>query len=386
MRPAPGRTRRLRVLLNVVPLRARRTGVGRCLARLVQDLERRHPEVSLGFFDGWRVGRELPRLARSGVVDGALQRALHHPALSRLYPPLQDQRFRALGAEARYDLYHETNFLLPPFGKPSVATVWDLSLRFHPEAHPAGRVRVFESAFARRLERLERVLVLSRSVAQEVEGELRISAERIAVTPPGVDRDRFHPPEAPEGAAPDGLPERFLLHAGALEPRKNLELLFAAYERLPATLRDGLGVVLAGPPGWRCAELLTRIRAAERRGHAVWLGHVPDLELARLYRRATAFVYPSVYEGFGLPVLEAMASGTPVVCSDILALRELTDGAALLVPSDDPDALADALARVLEDSALHERLSRDGPARAALYSWARFADATADAYAAAVAG
>ena len=375
----------LRILLNAIPLRAPRTGVGRVLTQLIDELRRLgSPGVELAFFDGVRV-RDRPPRARSGGArpSGALlQRALHSGRLSRIYPPIQDRIFALAHPGRRHDVYHETNFLLPPFGGPVVVTVWDLSLRFHPESHPAGRVHVFEAAFARRLDRVDQFLVLSEAVRRELEGEFGVAPELVSVTPPGVDRNVFRPlADASAGPAVDPrLPRRFLLHVGTLEPRKNVELLLSAYELLPVSLRRDHGLVLAGPVGWKAAPLLRRLEAMRAQGAVIRSGYFSDRALADLYRRASALVFPSRYEGFGLPVLEAMACGTPVVCSDIPALAELAGDAAVRVPPGEAGALAEAVRRVLEEPETAGRLSAAGLERAGGYSRARCADLTLRAY------
>jgi O-antigen biosynthesis alpha-1,3-rhamnosyltransferase len=292
---------------------------------------------------------------------------------------------------SRYDLYHDTNFMLPPFGGRTVATVCDLSLRFHPETHPAGRVRRFETCFARRLQRVDRFLVLSRAVRDELCAEFGITPERVTVTPPGIDARVFHPGREREDSSglPSqraALPPRYLLYVGTLEPRKDLGSLITAYGRLSVGLRKEVPLLLAGPLGWKHGGIVRLIREFRLESSVMRLGYVAETRLADLYRGATAFVYPSIYEGFGLPVLEAMGCGTPVACSDIAALRELVGEAALLVSVRDPEALADAIARLLEDSALRARLAAAGPRQAAAYSWRRCADLTVGAYRDAAAG
>jgi alpha-1,3-rhamnosyl/mannosyltransferase len=374
-----------------MPLRAPRTGVGRYLTGLAVGIAARHPGVELAFFDGWRAAPTPP--ARAGGLDRLGQALVHRSPAAALWRPLQDRIFAARRFERGHDLYHETNFTLPPFRKPVVATVCDLSLRLHPETHPAGRVRLFESCFPRRVDGVRRCLVLSRAVAEELCAELRVPRERVRVTPPGVDPAVFHPaargagPQRPEAgeARPAGgplasLPRRFLLHVGTLEPRKNLERLVGAYRRLSPALRSDVRLVLAGPRGWGAAGLLALVRDSRLEGSVVRLGYLPEPALGELYRRAEALVYPSLYEGFGLPVLEAMACGTPVVCSDIAAHRELAGEAALRVDPRDEEALAEALRAVLEDSELRKRLARLGPARALPYTWQRCADLTVDSY------
>ena len=170
------------------------------------------------------------------------------------------------------------------------------------------------------------------------------------------------------------LPGRFVLGVGTLEPRKNLVRLIDAWGAVPEAVRDGAPLVLVGPKGWEVEEIERRAGAAGVRT----LGFVPDEDLALLYAACTAFAYPSLYEGFGLPVLEALASGAPTVTARVSSLPEVAGDAALLVDPRDTEAIAAALGRLLTDDGLRERLRAAGPRRAAGFSWARTAAGYAD--------
>jgi glycosyltransferase involved in cell wall biosynthesis len=184
-----------------------------------------------------------------------------------------------------------------------------------------------------------------------------------------------------------GLPERFILNVGALEPGKNQATLVRAFHRLrgqgPSTSSgQGLeqGLVIAGPPAWRYERLLRLVDGLGLAGQVRFLGYVPAEDLVALYNLADLFVFPSLYEGFGLPPLEAMACGLPVVASTAPALREVLDDAALLVHPQDVVALAEAMAAALGDEALRSRLREAGLRRAAQFSWERTARETAVVY------
>jgi glycosyltransferase involved in cell wall biosynthesis len=209
---------------------------------------------------------------------------------------------------------------------------------------------------------------------------LGVDPGRITVTHLAAD-ERFSPGDG--AAALAALRERydlprdqFLLQLGTLEPRKNLATTLEAFRRVAAAAPD-VGLAVVGPDGWGesgfavPAELETRVHR---------LGRVPDEDLPLLYRAATALVYPSLYEGFGLPPLEAMQSGCPVITSETSSLPEVVGDAALLVAPRATDALATAMRRVIEDEGLRAHLSAAGIARARRFSWARTAEATLDAY------
>ena len=194
--------------------------------------------------------------------------------------------------------------------------------------------------------------------------------------PPGVS-PMFRPMQAHDAApvlARHGLTDRrYILAVSTIEPRKNFDRLLAAHARLPVALRARTPLVIAGGPGWGRALDNDRAAQARRDGALRLLGHVPDADLVALYARAAVVAYPSLYEGFGLPVLEAMACAAPVVTSDGTALRDTAGGAALLVDPFDIDAIAAALRRVLEDAGLAATLRAGGRAHAARYTWERTA-------------
>jgi glycosyltransferase involved in cell wall biosynthesis len=227
----------------------------------------------------------------------------------------------------------------------------------------------------------DRVIAVSETVARDVRRYLPAAAPKLHVVREGVS-GRFAP--APDGAvaacrARYGLTRPYLLHVGRLDPGKNLRVLLLAL----ATLRDqGLphDLVLAGPSGWKHDGFYRLLRDLGLSDRVKALGYVPDEEMAALYSGADVFVFPSLYEGFGLPPLEAMACGTPVVASSRSAMPEVLGDAALLVEPQDVSAVTGAVRRVLEDGALRSRLREAGLQRAAGYSWEAAARATVEVY------
>lgn len=378
-----------------------RTGVGRYLQHLTSAIAELDPSIDLRFFFSLFVQKRpagehasLPRRTRTGAPSRLFfQRVIFTPPFTRLYPIVMDAVFRLRTRAGAFDLYHETNYVPRPFDGPTVVTVYDLSLALHPETHPRARVELFRRDFVRRLPWVDRFLAISRTVEQELVGLFDIEPDRVVVTPLGVDRATFHPEDdgkergtSGAGDPSDGseavasLPPRYLLCVGSLEPRKNLATLLRAYARLPAELRRSHPVLLAGPPGWKFEPVWEEVRFLGLERQVRRLGFTSETTLATLYRRATAFVFPSIYEGFGLPPLEAMASGAPVLCSDIPAVSEVVGDAALRVPPHDVEAWREGLETILSDEDLRTRLRSRGVERAGGFTWSRCAEATLGVY------
>ncbi|MCX6030263.1 MAG: glycosyltransferase family 1 protein [Chloroflexi bacterium] len=281
---------------------------------------------------------------------------------------------------------------------PTVVTVHDLSFLRFPEAfRPFNR---YYLGFITRIStrRAARVIAVSESTRQDVIALCGVAPERVVVVPNGV-TEAFCP--APPDAVAEfrrrkGLPERFILYLGTLEPRKNLARLVEAYALWRNGARsetgptgamggsEGVKLVIAGAKGWYYEQIFARVRELGLGDDVIFPGFVPADELPFWYRAAELFVYPSLFEGFGLPVLEALACGAPVVTSAASALPEVAGEAALLANPEDTAALANAIGRAMGDPVLREQLAVAGPRQAARFSWSRTAVETAAVYRAAL--
>lgn len=284
-------------------------------------------------------------------------------------------------AHFKPDLLHGMAFALPlRWRGPSVVTIFDLSFIRHPERLSAARrlyLRTFTRASARRA---RRVIAISRSGRQEIHDLLGVPLEAIDVAYPGVSAE-FKPCPREEVEAfrrQRGLPERYILHLGTLEPRKNLETLIRAYARLPQ--RRDVGLVLAGGSGWKAESVSQLIEELSLGKSIIRPGYIAGSELPMWYNAAQVFAYPSLYEGFGMPLVEAMACGVPVVASDTTSLPEAVGPAGILLPPTDVDAWADALARLLGDEAARRNYARRGQQHAHMFTWTQTARQTAQAY------
>jgi glycosyltransferase involved in cell wall biosynthesis len=279
------------------------------------------------------------------------------------------------------DVFHAPHQIAPVTRKAAVVTtIHDLTTLKFPALH-AGHQHLIGDHLRSSVARSDMLIAVSEATARDLVHELGVAESRIRVIPNAAARHFFEPvAQATRDAvrARHALPARYFLYLGTIEPRKNLAVLLAAYRALPAATRAAMPLLLAGGRGWLDGPIF---EALARTPGARWLGRVPEADLPALLGGATAFVYPSLYEGFGLPVLEAMAAGTPVVTSNVSSLPEVAGDAALLVDPHDVEALASAMARLAEDEALTGRLREAGRVQAARFSWRRAAEETRGVYA-----
>ena len=278
------------------------------------------------------------------------------------------------------DLLHNTAFVGPLASScPFVTTVHDLSFLYYPQSFRWLRRRYLQVFARASVRRARRVIAVSESTKQDLVKTYGISPAKIDVVHNGVDAS-YRPLPAGQVAAfrqQKGLPDRFLLFVGTLEPRKNVVRLVEAYAKLP---KERPPLVLVGGKGWFYDEIFCRVEALELTDEVYFPGFVPTEDLPLWYNAADLFVYPSVYEGFGLPPLEAMACGTAVITSTASSLPEVVGKAGKLVDPTDTDGLATAMAQVLGDREMQEQMEATGLVQAAVFSWEKTAQQTADSY------
>ncbi len=281
-------------------------------------------------------------------------------------------------------LLHAPVNVIPPWAPcPTVVTIHDLSPFLFPELYRPSRRLYQQTQLRRSARQAVHIIADSEATRQDVIRILGAPPERVTAIPLGVE-ETLHPIADPSALAAfrqrQGLERPYILFVGTLEPRKNLSLLLEAFALLKARHRVPHMLVLVGGKGWYYEALFERASHLGL-GQAVrFAGYAADGDLPYWYSAAEIFVYPSRYEGFGLPPLEAMACGTPVIASRASSLPEAVGEAGLLVDPDDPQALAEAMAALLEDAALRETLRRAGLERAAQLTWRRTAQRTAAVY------
>jgi|SRR5690242_7635178 len=377
----------MRVIFNVDAITAPLTGIGRYALELAHGLAKHSAIEELRLYSAYRWVDDPARALSANRTIAALRRNVPFKTEAlELYTKLRGALFRLHTRRMHGWLLHTPNYVLMPFDGPTLTTVHDLSWLSYPEAHPIERVRFLDRHLPHSLERANLVLTDSEFIAAEIASRFGLPRGKIRVVPLGVDasyRPRGHQELAPTLARHGLQAGEYLLVVATLEPRKNLARLVRAYAALPDPLKARHPLVIVGARGWLNHELEREIAPLERAGTARRLGYVDENDLPLLYAGAHAFAFPSLYEGFGLPVLEAMASGVPVLTSNVSSLPEIAGDAALMVDPRDDVAMSAGLERLLEDSAWRTRANERGIARASAYPWSRCVDATVDAYSAA---
>ena len=374
----------MRIGLDGKVLTLRAGGTGRYAINLTRamlaEAAARRPDLRFVIFTGPQTSRAVMEEFR-GACDECFIGARSSVVRSLTLVPAALRR-------RRIDVFHGMDHVGVPFvGKSSkyVATVHDVIPLILPETFTLRHRLVARAALARVRRKADLVIVPSLAVKDDVERRLGLPADRVVVTPEGCE-PRFRPAAArtvAEVAARYSLPPRYLLAVGVQDPRKNLTALLQAFARLRrhGDIDAGVQLVLAGTQGRLAAPLARTVRTLGLESAVVLPGFIDDDDLPAVYSGAAVFVFPSLYEGFGLPVLEAMACGAPVVTSNAASMAEVAGEAAMLVDPRDVAGLAAAVAQALHDERLRERLRGAGLARARQFSWKTAARQTLDAYA-----
>ncbi len=345
----------------------------------------------------------LPRLAEIDTVDVVVAvRSTEAERYRRLSPTLrvvdvdlgarlsriawEQTGLVGLARKERIDVIHSPHYTMAYLARrPCVVVFHDGTFVTAPELHERVKVEFFRRAMRLSGRRAARIVAVSETTRQALTAELAIPERRIDVVPHGVDVDEFSKPTAgnvSETLGKYSISKRYIVFVGTIEPRKNLPRLIEAYRRLNAEGLAGVDLVLAGKRGWHGEQFenaLSSLPARIRRGVRV-LGFVPDADRAALLRGAAVFCYPSLAEGFGMPVLEAMAAGAPVITSDVSATAEVAGEAAELCDPRSVDAIAGALRNVLCDTATADRLRAAGRKRVEHFTWSRAAKLTVESY------
>ncbi|MEZ6138940.1 MAG: glycosyltransferase family 1 protein [Zavarzinella sp.] len=379
----------MKVALNVLSTVGKRTGIGHYTAELLKELHLLPGCTVKSFPTWWMQSIRAACFPDSGkMADVPAQRTgFSLPPALRTWAATAMRRtwWTAMAAQARHqlrpeqvDLYHEPNFAPLPAGVPVVVTVHDLSPISHPQWHPTDRVQAIEANLVRTLTRMSHFFTVSQAMKDEMIARWGIEQEKITVTYNGV-RTIFRtmlPTIAKSYCEKLGLPENFLLHVGTIEPRKNLEMLMRAYVNIPANIRQSCPLVLVGRWGWKTETIARYFQETARHQGVIHLGYTTEQELAALTTMARALVYPSLYEGFGMPAAEKMASGGAVLGSTATAIAEVLGPCGTTLDPADQQSWTQAMKRAITDNEWLTILKQGTTTRSQQFTWKNCAEQT----------
>lgn len=359
---------KISVALSVDALNARLTGIGRYCLELGRQLRSAAEIERISYFRGahWLDDPEVLLNDQWQLPSGRLRRQF------------ADWRGRT---RARGAIVHGPNYFLPPWAESGVVTVHDLSVLLYPETHPLERVMDFERRFRRTLDRASAIITDSETVRHEVIAQLGYRESQVFAIPLGITQSQWN------GAGLEAIlkrydlaPDGYTLCVSTFEPRKRIDRLVDAYGLLAPELRRTIPLILVGASGWRNDELNAKIKAAEVAGWLKRLDFVTDETRDALYRGARLFVYPSLYEGFGLPPLEAMQQGIPTMIGNAATLVEVTCGAARVTDVENCEGFANDLLEAIQDEAWRSAAAAAGRRVAEGYTWNKCAAHTIAVY------
>jgi len=364
----------MRVLIDGNTLAGQKSGIGNYTYHLLREMAGilgKEEELTIGIR-----GKLLAEIGELGI--GGVEILSTKDRSFRKYIPVPPRWIRG------FDLYHQPNYVPYSFDGPTVVSIHDLSHRVFPQYHPRRRV-LFLRAFEGKLKRAARIITISEFSRQEIIDILGVAQEKVAVTYLGASPE-FRPLSITREdkllfQARYGLPDKYFLYVGTIEPRKNLARLIEAFHLLKQEKAQAdMKLVLAGGKGWIDRDIFDRVKELRLQEEIVFTGYIEGRDLPILYNLAVALVFPSLYEGFGLPPLEAMACGTPVISSDVSSIPEIVGDAGILIDPYQVTELAEAMLRVARSESLRAEMSRAGLERSRKFSWQRCAAETLQIY------
>lgn len=383
----------MKIILSVDSVRFPLTGIGRYTYELAQHL-RAVNELDLQLFSNGNFISSLPdketlnnghdnEKLNSKIIHRVRKVALQSNVVTATYQFLSERRNRQVLNSHHDAIFHGPGFYLPPFQGRSVATFHDLSIFKWEHCHPPERVRYMQHQLLLTLERASMLITDSEFNRQELSEFFNYPLERIRAVPLAGGSEFYPRIELELNPILNcyGLDYRgYTLFTGTIEPRKNLTALLDAYDMLPAYIRKRWPLVLVGHHGWKSETTHDHIQQGVAAGWIKYLGYVPSDDLPMLFAGARLFVFPSHYEGFGLPVLEAMASGIPVICSNVSSLPEVAGDAAAMFAPDDVDKLRQLIDKGLQDEFWRKNAIAAGLRQSKKFSWNKCAEETAAVY------
>jgi alpha-1,3-rhamnosyl/mannosyltransferase len=361
----------MKILVDAIPMTGLLTGIARYLRNLYGAMNLMN-QVDLFYFKGRTLVKSMPALAESDKWQQTTRsvRNLPDPVVFGMRAARwlkYEHDLNRICRKKAFDIYHETAF-----------TPAKLSLIRYRETHPRERVWFFEYFIKRRLQYAGHILTISEFIRQEIIEDFKLPPSMVTAVPLAPD-PLFAPCSADivkKIKIKYNLPDSYLLFVSSLEPRKNIDLLIEALQ----TANTDIPLVLVGWHGWGDKKWFKKIKGTDLKNRIYFTGHIPDDDLKAIYNGAQALVYPSLYEGFGLPVIEAMACGCPVICSNAASMPEVAGNAAILIDPGRSDELAAAIETVVHDAEIRTKLVARGFKQADSFTWSHTARKTLEVF------
>jgi glycosyltransferase involved in cell wall biosynthesis len=372
----------MKVGLNATSLLSPLTGIGQYTYQLAKGLQKFNDlELNMFYANGWSTEVRDKPIKQIRNIKLLVKKFI--PKTYEISRMIQQSYFNERSFEKVKGIYHEPNFLAFNYTGPLVLTVHDLSWIRYPEMHPADRVRNMNKHFQKSMERASMIITDSQAIKDEVMEMFGVADERIKSIPLGVEA-LFRPLNALETQLVlqlHGLShQKYILAVGTLEPRKNLSSVLLAYMQLPTDIRKHYPLVLVGMSGWHTSALEKQMAPLVAAGEIRLLGYLEREDLAVVIAGALTLVYPSIYEGFGLPPLEAMSCGVPVIASNVSSLPEVVGDSGLLVNPHDIDDIAKAIETMIAAPDIRTASAQKSLTRSAQFSWDNCVEQTMEIY------
>ena len=384
----------MKLLYNITPLLGEETGIGVYTRKIIEGIKAINSINSFGFFSNSKIYDNFLSIHKQDNQTnnisslGQLKQLVYQYApqiVKTSYTQLTEKTVaRQLQKKYKGYIYHETNYNLLPFEGKKISTFHDLSILHFPEYHPIERIRYFEKHLTYTLENADHFITDSVFVKQEMIDLLGVKEDKISAIPLGV--DKIFKPRKKEEILPTLRKYRleninYFLIVGSFEPRKNIELLLDAYLQLPNAIKSTYKIVHVGPEGWNNKKAWKKALKLKERGQFIKLGYLSKLELAHVYNGATMFIFPSIYEGFGFPPLEAMASGVPVLSTDNSSLGEIVneENAQIIKMQDSKGLKQKIFETILQIDSLRTKIE-NANVRSKAFNWHQTIQRTMDVY------
>ncbi len=400
----------MKILINISPITPPLSGVGRYGYELITRLLK-HPQVD--DVNAFTINQILDRKktlqfcqqlnlqtsssALSSTLSPALQKTSqlknslkasvknhvkNHvkkiPFARNIKQAMQNQLLSKHKTHLKDYIYWEPNYTLSEFEGLAITTIYDLSHVRYPQFHPKNRLKWLDNQLGTSIEKAHKIITISEFSQQEIIDVYGVNKDKIVIVPPAVSEEFFihHPPSDLETIKQQyRLPQKYILSVGNIEPRKNIMGLLTAYEALPKTLKQQYPLVIIGAKSWLSDDIENKIKQLQQKYQIIRLGYINQVDLPLIYQAANVFVYISLYEGFGMPVAEAMASKLAIICSNCSSMPSVAKQSTLLVNPIDNDEVSETLLNLLEDVAMQQQLAEKAYLASLSYTWQQSTDA-----------